>query len=186
MAAQGTGVSTSTSPDSVSREIIIAVSTLLTLATTIGESDVVSAPSMVLPDARLSTRRPSRITVIVTAGLALARSSNARLAKRISGSGSGSTGGAVVVVLVVVVVVLLVVVVLVVVLVVVVLVLVVVVLVVVVVVVVVAAVVGGTVVVEVVEGAVDAELAVDWPPQALAISSPATASAIDALDTWPR
>ena len=52
-----------------------------------------------------------------------------------------------------------------------------------------AAVVAGTVVVvvvEVVEGAVEAELAVDWPPQALAISSPATASAIDALDTWPR
>jgi len=69
-----------------------AVSSLLTLAITIGESEVAAAPSIVVPDARRSSTRLSRMTVIVTAGLVRARASNAPLAFGIAGSGSGSTG----------------------------------------------------------------------------------------------
>ena len=68
-----------------------AVSNLLTLAITIGESEVAGVPSIVVPDARSSIARPSRMTVMVAAGLARASASNSRLAFVIAGSGSSST-----------------------------------------------------------------------------------------------
>jgi hypothetical protein len=64
---------------------------LLTLATTIGESDVAAAPSIVTPDARWSTVRPSRTTVIVTAGFAAASTSNVRFAAGSAGAGGGGS-----------------------------------------------------------------------------------------------
>jgi hypothetical protein len=76
---------------------------LLTLATTIGESDVAGAPSIVEPDARLRIRWPSRTTVIVTAGFAAASRSNAWCALTIAGTTGGVVVLGVVVVLVVVV-----------------------------------------------------------------------------------
>jgi hypothetical protein len=64
---------------------------LLTLATTIGESELAGAPSIVVPEALASALRPSRTTVIVTAGFAKARRSNARCAFVIAGADNGST-----------------------------------------------------------------------------------------------
>ena len=65
---------------------------MLTLATTIGESAVACAPSIVVPHARLSTLRPSRTIVIVAAWFARAKSSNARLAFGIAASSGDSVG----------------------------------------------------------------------------------------------
>ncbi len=104
ISAHGIGASTSREPLSSSRAIIRAVRSLLTLATTIGESDVAGVPSIVVPQARLSTRRPSRTTVIVTAPPD-ASCSNAALAAGIAGSASGAIVVVVCVVVVVVVVV---------------------------------------------------------------------------------
>jgi hypothetical protein len=67
------------------------VMSLLTLATTIGESLVASAPSIVFPDARANTGTPSRRTVIETAAFLLASNSNAALVAGRSGFGRGSS-----------------------------------------------------------------------------------------------
>jgi hypothetical protein len=75
---------------------------LETLATTIGESDVAGDPSIVDPDARWRTTRPSRRTVVVTAGLSRASASKAALVNASVGSGSGGTVVVVVVLVVVV------------------------------------------------------------------------------------
>jgi hypothetical protein len=91
MSAHGVGESTSIDPAASSRAIINAVTSLLTLATTIGESEVVGAPSIVVPEALASALRPSRTTVIVTAGFARARRSKARFAFVIAGADDGST-----------------------------------------------------------------------------------------------
>lgn len=99
----GIGASTTTRPASARRAIIVAVTSLLTLATTIGESEVAGSPPMVVPDARWSASRPSRTTVIVTAGLARASASNAAFELGSHRPGGGSTVVAVVVVVVVVV-----------------------------------------------------------------------------------
>ena len=87
------------------RAISSAVTSLPTLATTIGESDVAAAPSIVVPEARCRIVRPSCRTVTLAAGLRRASSSTARLVTLSTGAGT-----VVVVVLVVVVVVVLVVV----------------------------------------------------------------------------
>jgi len=88
--AQGIAASTSIDPAWSSLAIISPVNSLLTLATTIGESDVAGMASIVVPDARVSTLRPSLITVIDTAGFARASASKARLVLGSAGSGSGS------------------------------------------------------------------------------------------------
>ncbi|MGB0114057.1 MAG: hypothetical protein WBP59_12610 [Ilumatobacteraceae bacterium] len=82
------------------------MSTLLTLATTIGASLVAGDPSIRAPAARCSTGTPSRITVIVTAAFWRASTSNAAFAAGIDGCGSGATVVVVLVVVVLVVVVL--------------------------------------------------------------------------------
>jgi len=64
---------------------------LLTLATTIGESLVAAAPSIVVPVARANTGRPSRSTVIETAAFRLASRSNAAFVAGRSGFGKGSS-----------------------------------------------------------------------------------------------
>lgn len=64
---------------------------MLTLATTIVESEVAGAPSIVVPEALASALWPSRTTVIVTAGFARARRSKARFAFVIAGADNGST-----------------------------------------------------------------------------------------------
>ncbi len=91
MSDHGIGASTSIEPASSSRAIINAVRSLLTLATTIGESDVAAVPPMVIPDARFRTMRPSRTTVIVAASFGRASASKAAFARRSAGSGSGAT-----------------------------------------------------------------------------------------------
>jgi hypothetical protein len=96
MSGHGVGASTSTRPASWSRATRAAVSSLLTLATTIGESDDVGAPSSVVPDERARTVRPSRVTVMLAGRPNV---SNAAFVAGSAGSGSGST--VVVVVLVV-------------------------------------------------------------------------------------
>ena len=91
MSAHGVGESTSIDPAVSSRAIINAVTSLLRLATTIVESEVAGAPSIVVPEALASALRPSRTTVIVTAGFARARRSKARFTFVIAGADNGST-----------------------------------------------------------------------------------------------
>ena len=82
---------------------MFAVRSLLTLATTMGESEVAGAPSIVEPDTRVTTGTPSRRTVRLTAAFLPTRASNAALVAGNVGSGGGSTVVLVVVLLVVVV-----------------------------------------------------------------------------------
>ena len=70
------------------RAISSAVTSLPTLATTIGESDVAAAPSIVVPEARCRTVRPSRRTVRLAAGLLRASSSKMRSVAGRAGTGT--------------------------------------------------------------------------------------------------
>ncbi|HUS43834.1 MAG TPA: hypothetical protein VMY16_14315 [Ilumatobacteraceae bacterium] len=136
-----------------------------TLATTIGESELAAPPSIVVPEARLTTMRPSRTTVIEAAAFEPANPSKAALARGIPGSGSGATVVVVVVVVEVVVVV------------------------VVVVEVVVVVVVVDEVVVVGAAGTTlvaDSEPAADWPAQPVANSSNPTITTADCARTLSR
>lgn len=75
----------------------MAVSTLLTLATTIGELDVAGAPSIVVPAARCRIGEPSRITVSDAAALPPASASNAAWVALSCGTTSGGLVNATVV-----------------------------------------------------------------------------------------
>lgn len=90
--SHGTGASISMSPAASSRPIRAAVTSLLTLATTIGESLVAGVPSMTLPAARCSSGSPSRQTDIVTAALARARLSKTASVRPNSIGGATTVG----------------------------------------------------------------------------------------------
>jgi hypothetical protein len=97
ISAHGIVALTSRRPSWSSRAMAKAVTSLLTLATTIGESGVARLPSIVVPDARLTITTPSRITVIDAAALLRAKTSKAVLASGIAGLGTAPTGSVVIV-----------------------------------------------------------------------------------------